>query len=213
MLGYFPVSFAFGVLGNVVGLPGWATVGMSLFVYAGSAQFAALQLVAVGAAPYAIVLTTFVVNLRHVLLAASIAPNLSGFRRPELAAFSFQLTDEAFAMHAAEYALGRHRSKSEIFAFNAAAHSSWVLGTALGVGASGLIGDVEALALDYALPAMFIALLVMVIGDRRTLLVAVLAGGFAVGFTLLGLGYWSVLVATAVAPMIVMPVGRRAACP
>jgi 4-azaleucine resistance transporter AzlC len=202
ILGYLPVSFAFGVLGNVIGMPVWATIAMSLFVYAGSSQFAALQLLSVGAAPYAIVLTTFVINLRHMLLAASIAPNLRGLGRWELSAFSFELTDEAFAMHAVEYASGRKRPRSEIFTFNASVHASWILGTVLGVVASGLIGDVEAFGLDYALPAMFIALLVSVVKDRPTLLVALLGGGLAVGLTVLGLGYWAVLLATAIAATV-----------
>lgn len=208
VLGYLPVSFAFGVLGNLVGLPAWATVAMSLFVYAGSAQFAALQLVTVAAAPPAIVLTTFVVNLRHLLLAASIAPHLRGFRKRELVAFSFELTDEAFAMHAAEYGRRGQRPKSEVFAFNLVVHLSWITGTVLGVVASGSVTDVEAFGLDFALPAMFIALLVTVVTDRRTLFVAVLGGGFAVAFTVLGLEYWAVLLATVLAATAGAAAGR-----
>lgn len=203
MLGYLPVAFAFGVLGNTVGLPGWATIAMSLFVYAGSSQFAALQLITVAAAPYAIVLTTLVVNLRHMLLAASVAPNLAAYKRKELALFAFQLTDEAYAVHSAQYATGRERPKREVFTFNMAVHASWVLGTALGVFASGLISDVKAFGLDFALAAMFIALLATdLVKDKRTFVVAVLGGGLAVAFTIVGFGYWAVLVATAVAATI-----------
>ncbi|MFJ2824774.1 AzlC family ABC transporter permease [Streptomyces toxytricini] len=200
MLGYVPVAFAFGVLGHTAGLPWWASAAMSAFVYGGSSQFAALQLLAVGAAPYAVVLTTFVVNLRHLLLSAAIAPRLAGWRRREQALFAYELTDEAFAVHSAQWAERAERPKAEVFAFNTAVHGSWVAGTLAGVLAGDLVTDVEALGLDYALPAMFMALLAAgVVADRRGLAVAVLAGGLAVGLTLLGLEYWAVLAAAALA--------------
>ncbi|AXE27006.1 branched-chain amino acid ABC transporter permease [Streptomyces globosus] len=200
MLGYVPVAFAFGVLGHTAGLPWWASAAMSAFVYGGSSQFAALQLLAVGAAPYAVVLTTFVVNLRHLLLSAAIAPRLAGWRRREQALFAYELTDEAFAVHSAQWAERAERPKAEVFAFNTAVHGSWVAGTLAGVLAGDLVTDVEALGLDYALPAMFMALLAAgVVADRRGLAVAVLAGALAVGLTLLGLEYWAVLAAAALA--------------
>ncbi|MFF1343701.1 AzlC family ABC transporter permease, partial [Streptomyces sp. NPDC058290] len=210
MLGYVPVAFAFGVLGHTAGLPWWAMVAMSAFVYGGSSQFAALQLLAVGAAPYAIVLTTFVVNLRHLLLSAAIAPRLAGWRRREQALFAYELTDEAFAVHSAQYAERAQRPKAEVFTFNTAVHASWVAGTLAGVLAGDLVTDVEALGLDYALPAMFMALLAAgIIADRRGLAVAVVAGGGAVGLTLLGLQYWAVLVAAAVAATFGLAVAPR----
>ncbi|MER6777462.1 MULTISPECIES: AzlC family ABC transporter permease [unclassified Streptomyces] len=210
MLGYVPVAFAFGVLGHTAGLPWWAMLAMSAFVYGGSSQFAALQLLAVGAAPYAIVLTTFVVNLRHLLLSAAIAPRLAGWRRREQALFAFELTDEAFAVHSAQYAERAGRPKAEVFTFNAAVHASWVAGTLAGVLAGDLVTDVEALGLDYALPAMFMALLAAgIVADRRGLAVAVVAGGGAVGLTLLGLQYWAVLVAAAVAATFGLAIAPR----
>ncbi|MFI6003897.1 AzlC family ABC transporter permease [Streptomyces sp. NPDC051366] len=210
MLGYVPVAFAFGVLGHTAGLPWWAMVAMSAFVYGGSSQFAALQLLAVGAAPYAIVLTTFVVNLRHLLLSAAIAPRLAGWRRREQALFAYELTDEAFAVHSAQYAERTQRPKAEVFTFNTAVHASWVAGTLAGVLAGDLVTDVEALGLDYALPAMFMALLAAgIIADRRGLAVAIVAGGGAVGLTLLGLQYWAVLVAAAVAATFGLAIAPR----
>lgn len=210
MLGYVPVAFAFGVLGHTAGLPWWAMAAMSLFVYGGSSQFAALQLITVGAAPYAVVLTTFVVNLRHLLLAASVAPRLARWRRHEQALFSYELTDEAFAVHSAQYAERADRPKAEVFTFNAAVHASWVAGTVLGILAGDLVRNVEALGLDYALPAMFMALLAAgVIADLRGLAVALVAGVGAVALTLLGLQYWSVLLAAAVAATFGLVIAAR----
>ncbi|MER7461609.1 AzlC family ABC transporter permease [Streptomyces sp. NPDC097981] len=210
MLGYVPVAFAFGVLGHTAGLPWWALVAMSAFVYGGSSQFAALQLLAVGAAPYAVVLTTFVVNLRHLLLSAAIAPRLAGWRRREQALFAYELTDEAFAVHSAQYADRAERPKAEVFTFNTAVHGSWVAGTLVGVLAGDLVTDVEALGLDYALPAMFMALLAAgIITDRRGLAVAVVAGAGAVGLTLLSLQYWAVLAAAAAAATFGLVIAPR----
>ncbi|MER5541594.1 AzlC family ABC transporter permease [Streptomyces sp. NPDC002589] len=210
MLGYVPVAFAFGVLGHTAGLPGWAMVAMSLFVYGGSSQFAALQLITVGAAPYAVILTTFVVNLRHLLLAASVAPRLARWRRIEQAVFAYELTDEAYAVHSAQYAKRADRSKAEVFAFNAAVHASWVAGTVLGILAGDLVHNVEALGLDYALPAMFMALLAAgIVADLRGLSVALVAGVGSVVLTLLGLEYWSVLLAAATAATFGLAIAPR----
>ncbi|MFF3860283.1 hypothetical protein [Streptomyces sp. NPDC002209] len=83
-------------------------------------------------------------------------------------------------------------------------------GTLAGVLAGDLVTDVEALGLDYALPAMFMALLAAgIIADRRGLAVAVVAGGGAVGLTLLGLQYWAVLVAAAVAATFGLAIAPR----
>ncbi|MGC9396434.1 MAG: hypothetical protein ACP5J4_16440 [Anaerolineae bacterium] len=86
--------------------------------------------------------------------------------------------------------------EGEVFAINATAQLSWIFGSWVGAVAGQLIGDVKPLALDYALPAMFIALLVMQIKDRRHIIVAVATGLLAVALTLGGLGHWSVIVAT-----------------
>jgi predicted branched-subunit amino acid permease len=89
--------------------------------------------------------------------------------------------------------------KAETFAINITAQLSWVLGTALGVFGGQLIADIEPFALDYALPAMFIALLVMQLKNKVQVLVAVLAGGFSLGFYLIGFQQWYVIVATVLA--------------
>jgi predicted branched-subunit amino acid permease len=78
------------------------------------------------------------------------------------------------------------------------AQVSWVLGSWLGLVAGGLISDIELFALDYALPAMFIALLMMQLKNRVQLIVAVASGVFAVVLLLSGLNNWYVIAATVV---------------
>lgn len=201
VLGYIPVGFAYGVLAQKAGLDVWNTLFMSVFVFAGSAQLIAVGLIGAGAAPLAIVLTTFIVNLRHLLMSAALAPNLKDWKPWQLAAMTAELTDETFALHAARFANGNF-SKRETLAINVIAQASWILGTWLGLAASGLIADVRPLGLDYALPAMFLALLLSQIRSRVHILVAVIAGFTAVGLFALGCTQWHVILATVAAATI-----------
>jgi 4-azaleucine resistance transporter AzlC len=194
-MGYIPIGFAYGVLAQKAGLSTFNTLAMSVFVYAGSSQLIAVGLFAAEVAPLSIVLTTFVVNLRHMLMASALAPYLSQWQKLELTAFAYEITDETFAVHSLTFPQGAP-GKAESLALNMAAQTSWVLGTALGVVAGNLITDVKPWALDYALPAMFIALLVMQIRDRVQVIVALVTGVLAVGLLLAGMTQWHVIVAT-----------------
>lgn len=195
ILGYLPVGFAFGVLAQKAGLSTLHTILMSLVVFAGSAQLIAVGLFAVQSAPLAIILTTFIVNLRHLLFSAAIFPHLAAWRKRELAGFAFELTDETFAVHATRFEQ-RKVEKSEAYAINLTAHLAWIIGSGLGVIAGHLVAEVERLGLDYVLPAMFIALLVMQIKQHSQLWTAGLAGTLSVIFLLLGFNQWHVIMAT-----------------
>lgn len=197
VLGYVPVGLAYGVLATKAGIPALATVAMSVVVYAGSAQFIAVGLLAAGTTPLSIVATTFIVNLRHLLMSAALAPYLRRWSRLQMAAFAYELTDESFALHAAHFAAsGAHAAQA--LATNVTAQLAWISGSALGILVGSAIGQVEPLGLDYALPAMFIALLVMQIKERVQAIVALLTGALAVGLLMAGLSRWHVIVATLV---------------
>ncbi len=195
VLGYVPIGFAYGVLAGKAGLSDTNTLLMSLIVFAGSSQFIAVGLFAAGTGPAAVILTTFVVNLRHMLMAASLSPYLAGWKKRHLAFFSFQLTDETFALHSnAASRLGDCRL--EALSLNITAQASWVGGTLLGIVASGLIGDIKPMGLDYALAAMFIALLVGQCENRVRVLTALFAGGIATLLYLAGWHQFHIIVAT-----------------
>ena len=198
ILGYIPVGFAYGVLAQKVGLSPLNTLLMSVLVFAGSAQLIAVGLMAAGVPPLSVIATTFVVNLRHLLMSASLSPHFKTWKKWELALFSFELTDETFALHSTRFAAGE-TLKSETFCINIIAQCSWVLGTWLGMVASTLITDVKPIGLDYALPAMFIALLVAQIKERMHVLVALAAGMLSVGLAMGGMNRFNVIVATVVA--------------
>ena len=198
VLGYLPVGFAYGVLADKAGLSTLNTVLMSVIVFAGSAQLIGVGLLAAGAPALSIIVTTFIVNLRHLLMSAAISPYLKRWKKSELAAFSFELTDETFAVHAAQFALAPPE-QSTVFATNLTAQVSWVSGSWLGAVAGGLITDIEPFGLDYALVAMFIALLVVQLKDRLLVGVAVLAGLLSVVFLFVGFNQWNVIAATLLA--------------
>jgi 4-azaleucine resistance transporter AzlC len=211
VLGYVPIGFAYGVLATNSGLSPRNTVLMSLLVYAGASQFIAAGLFAAGVPPLSIVLTTFVVNLRHLLMTASLAPHVRAWPRPLLPLFAFQVTDETFAVHAAS-AAGGGIDRGAAFCVNVMAQVAWIAGSWLGVAGGQVIPDPRSWGLDYALPALFCALLVMQIRSQMTgrgrngsdktnrgrvhLAVALITGALAVGGTLLGLEQWTVIVAT-----------------
>lgn len=201
ILGYVPVGFAYGVLAQKSGLSGINTILMSVLVFAGSAQLIAVGLFAAGAAPLAIVATTFVVNLRHLLMSAALAPYLRAWSKTRLALFAYQMTDETFALHAGRFAKGE-TGAGETFGINVIAQSAWVGGTVLGLAASTLITDIRPIGLDYALPAMFIALLLGQLKSRQHLAVAVIAGLLSTALMLAGLDQSHVLAATIIAATI-----------
>ena len=78
VLGYIPVGFAYGVLAQKNGLGLFNAVAMSVIVFAGSAQLISAGLFGAAASPFTLIFTTFVVNLRHLLMSAALAPKLKG---------------------------------------------------------------------------------------------------------------------------------------
>ncbi len=195
VLGYLPVGFAYGVLARKSGISIDNTVLMSIIVFAGSAQFIAVGLIASGASALSVIITTFIVNLRHLLMSAALSPYLKKWSKLQLAAFTFQLTDESFAVHSTRFARG-DTDKGETYLINCIAQLAWVGGTVLGIFSSTLITDVRPMGLDYALPAMFIALLIFQIKDRSHVVVGLVTGLLSTALALGGAGQWNVIIAT-----------------
>jgi len=201
VLGYIPVGFAYGVLAQKSGLSLFNAVAMSVIVFAGSAQLIGAGLLGAGAGPLTLIATTFVVNLRHLLMSAALAPKLRGWKRWQIALFGYELTDETFALHTMRMA-GKQPPLAETFGVNVTAQLSWVFGSLVGYLAGGQIADVRPVGLDYALPAMFIALLVPQVAKPVYLMMAVLAGALSVTLFLLGFSQSHVIAATVIASTV-----------
>lgn len=194
ILGYFPLGMAFGVLAAQEGLSKWEVFLMSLFVYAGSGQFIAVSLLGAGASVTAIVFTTFLVNSRHILMSAALSPYLRGFSGRLLAVLSFGITDETFAV-----AMGKvteqKRGSSFFLGLNLTSHFFWIFSTVVGVAVGNFIPNPQVWGLHFALPAMFIALLVMQIKNKMGIVLAITAMLFSLAFKIILPGNWNVILA------------------
>lgn len=198
VLGYLPIGFAYGVLAANTGLTIVETLALSLFVFAGSSQLIAVALFAQGIHPLSIVLTTLIVNLRHLLMSASLSPYMKKWKKIEVAGFCFELTDETFAVHTLRFNKGDTSARTAM-AINLVCQVAWIAGSLLGALAGSSITDVKLFALDYALPAMFIALLLMQMNNRIHLWVALLGGTLSISLWAAGFKQWNVILAAVVA--------------
>lgn len=157
-LGFIPIGLSLGVLSQKAGLLPWQVAAMSILVFAGGSQFIAVGMLAAGASSVTIIGTTFLVNLRHLLMSSALAPCLSGARRRFLALYAYGVTDESFAFNMTRFrdgGWGRH----EALVLNQATNLTWIVSTVAGVYVGEFIPP-GALGVDFALTAMFICLLV-----------------------------------------------------
>lgn len=157
-LGYFPIGLSLGVLAQKGGLLPWQVALMSIVVYAGGSQFIAIAMIGSGASIPAIVTTTFMVNLRHLLMSSALAVHFPGVSRRFLALFAYGLTDESFAVNMVRFNRGGWDRRSAL-ALNQATNFTWFASTVAGVYVGEFI-PAGALGIDYALTGMFICLLV-----------------------------------------------------
>lgn len=173
-LGYLPIGLAFGVLAQKAGLGPFEIGLMSVFVFAGSSQFIAVSMLSSGATILSIVLTTFIINLRHFLMSSALSVHLGWYRRRVLTLFSYGVTDESFAVNLSRFNEGNW-DLNRAFVVNHSANITWIISTTLG-GYTGQFIPPRAFGIDYALTAMFICLLVLQLKKLRHVLTAVVAG-------------------------------------
>ena len=196
-LGYLPIGMAFGVLAEKAGLSPLQIGLMSIMVFAGSSQFIAVSMLAGGASAPAIIATTFVVNLRHLLMSSALAVYLRSAHRGLLALYAYGVTDESFAVNLPRFNAGTW-SLSRALVVNHAANLTWFISTVAG-GIGGRFIPEGALGIDYALIAMFICLLIYQIRKWIHLLTAVIAGLTAVGLALVVPGNTYIVIASIMA--------------
>ena len=179
LIGVAPFGMIYGVLALSAGLDPLPAQMMSSIVFAGSAQFITAQLYRDLVPGLVIVLTIAVVNLRHMLYSASIAPYLKDLRMRWKLVLSYLLTDEAYATTILHYEVEGAGERGHWFFLGAglALWTTWQFSTALGV----LVGTTlpESWPLDFALPVTFIALIMPSLKDRPALAAALSAGALA----------------------------------
>jgi 4-azaleucine resistance transporter AzlC len=188
----FVYGTVFGGLAVQAGLSAAQVLGMSVLVFAGASQFVAVPMIAAGAPALAIVVTTYVVNMRHYLMAATLAPSFRGFSRGRLALIAHVINDESFAV-----AVARSRPPDAYVYIGSAAAicGSFVGGVAVGIGLGGLVSRPERYGLDFAFPAVFLALVAVQLRQRADWLVAIAAAVLALSLALVLPNNWHIVVA------------------
>ena len=156
-LGYFPVALTFGLLAKTSGLTLFETVLMSLIVYAGASQYIGLNMIALGTGAIEIILTTFIVNIRHFLMSASLNEKVEYEVPWKKAIYAFGLTDETFSVAATRPG---SISTGFLFGLNIIAYLSWVISSGIGYAIGANLPQVLQESMTIALYAMFIGLLV-----------------------------------------------------
>lgn len=182
VVGAIPFGIIFGALAITSGVSPGGALAMSAIVYAGSSQFIAAGLVANGAPILVIVLTTFVVNLRHALYAASLAPHMKHLPQRWLAPLGFWLTDESFVVVIARYTKTDASPFKHWYFLGSALfmYSNWQLCTVIGMAAGQAIPNPRAWGLDFALVVTFIGMLAQFVRNRPALIACATAGLTAV---------------------------------
>jgi predicted branched-subunit amino acid permease len=173
-LGVVPFALAYAITARASGLGILETQALSVFVFAGASQFSAAPLLGAGANGFAIVLTTFLLNVRHLLYGVAIA-RVTRMTLLERLLGAYILTDESFGLYMAS-------GKRDVRFFLGASFSllvSWNAFTLLGAVASNLVPDPVALGVDLVFPLSFLALLVGMLKVRVEFLVAVVSAVLA----------------------------------
>src|SRR5262245_9984647 len=184
----------FGGLARQTGLSLGETMAMCLLISAGTAQFVALPMLAAGAPAWLLVVTTYIVNLRHYLMSASLAPYFAGLSRWRLALVAHGVSDEAYALTLARFA----RQPAHVAYFVGCA---WTLFLAFysGALAGALLGsripDPRRYGLDFVFPAVFVAILAPTLRARWQWAVAGAAAAIALGVAQWAGGTWHIAVA------------------
>lgn len=210
-IGYLPVAFTFGLLAKSGGLSLMEAVGMSVIVFAGASQYMALSMIAVGTGAFEIIITTFIMNIRHLLMSASLNNKMQDDTKWMKSSYGFFITDETFSVAAT-------RKEEKLLSpfmlgIGVIAYGSWVVNTALGfLMGAGLPSSVQT-GMAVALYAMFIGLLIP--SAKKSRKVILLASMAAILNSLFSLfpplsGGWGIILATIISSVGIEFVVKKA---
>ncbi|MBX2839782.1 MAG: AzlC family ABC transporter permease [Gammaproteobacteria bacterium] len=184
IVGMVPFGFIFGALAITAGLSLWATMGLSLFVFAGSAQFVAAGLVGQGAGVTLIVVTTFIVNVRHALYAASLGPFVRKLSHRWLIPLGFWLTDETYAVVIQRYEKADASENKHWYYLGSALcmYFTWNICTLIGAFTGNAFEGIKDLGLEFAMVATFIGIVVPLLKTLPMLVCALVSAVVSLAF-------------------------------
>jgi 4-azaleucine resistance transporter AzlC len=177
IVGAVPFALLFGTLAPNSGLSALATIAMSVIVFAGSAQFIVLALIAVKAPLEIIILTTFVVNLRHLLYATALVEYVKHLPLSLRALLAFGLTDETFANMSQRYQQQDHTYAHYFYLGSMLTfYVTWVSFTIVGLLLGNLIPDMSSWGLEFAMSVTFIGMVVPYM-NSKAMIAAIFSAG------------------------------------
>lgn len=194
LVGVVPFGLACGIMGITVGMTAMETVLMSVLVFAGASQFVAMTMLGAGAAGVLIVLTTLLINLRHLLMGASLALHMNRLPIPVQALLAFGMVDETYALTMDRVRQNGYHPGYQL-GCNLSFYIAWIASTVVGVSLGERIADPLAWGLDFAMPAMFLALLMPRLADKTGALVCALAAVVSVAGAMYLPGKWYIIIA------------------
>ena len=172
ILGFIPVAIAFAIMASSAGLTAFESVSMSVFVFAGASQMMSVGMIADGAGYLAIVVATFIINLRHIIMSTCVFERMKGARAFERILLAFGVTDESFAIFTTT---DREKCNKWYFlGIFTGTYLSWIIGTFIGTFLNSFLPDSVSGSLGISLYAMFIALLVPKVKTNLRLLIVVI---------------------------------------
>lgn len=176
MLGVVPFGLVSGVAALEVGLSPEMAIGMSLIVFAGASQLAALQLIDVHASPFIVFLTAAIINLRMVMYSATLAPHFKQLSLSWKALLAYLLTDPPYAISIMYFHQNEDAPHKPWYYFGAClvAGVTWQFSTLVGIFLGTQIPS--SWGLDFVIPLIFISLVMPSIKDQSNIAVALVAG-------------------------------------
>lgn len=181
IVGILPFGLIYGALASLAGLSLGQALGMSLLVYAGSAQFIAISLLTLGSGAVVILLTTLVVNLRHVLYSAALQPYVGRLSQRWRVPLAFGLTDETFAVVQRRYLARGMTEQGQWYHAGVALalYLSWVSSSLVGALFGQNVPNLAGWGLDFAMLATFIGIVVPALRNQPQIAAALVAGAVA----------------------------------
>lgn len=180
LVGVVPFGLIFGVTAAELPVDNWLGWASSFIIFAGASQLAAVDLLAGGAAPAVVILTVVVINARHLMYSASLEQHFRDFALRDKIVLPYLMTDQAYAMSILRFEeaeLDRTYRKWYFLGAGIALWTTWQTSTTVGI----VVGDIipASWRLDFAVPLVFLALLVPAVRNRPAFLAATVAGVIA----------------------------------
>ncbi|WP_243186665.1 AzlC family ABC transporter permease [Clostridium intestinale] len=202
VVGYFPVAMAFGLLSKSTDISLLDSFLFSVFVYAGASQFMALDLIKASIGTGSIILSTFLLNLRHGMMSASLALRLKNVKRKWFYFIAFGVTDETFSISSLKEG---DLNVPFLLGMQGMSYGSWICGTVAGYLVGTILPESLQSSLGIGLYAMFMAILMPEIKKSSgVLFISLISGGiyFLIAYFKIVPSEWSLIFTIIVATLI-----------